>query len=334
MGKAIMIAAVLAAGVLWARYGISGEIHDASALGDLPRIESLLDQEPALANAPGAAGRTPLLYAVEAGKSDAALLLISRGADPKAGDGQGVTALHLAARAGQDGVVKALLAKGAGLEAKDRHGYTPLWYAIMGRNGKSHAATARLLIGAGADQWVAVPGGATPLHAAVLAGSQDLMELLVENSSDMYAEGDVMVGEQELGGVTPVGLAAHRGSVLGIEIMLAGGCDLNTADSRGRTPLMLAAEGLRGKAIVQKLVKEGAKPGARDQQGRTALHHAAMGWKTGAAPLADKEAAVRALVAAGAPVNQADLNGITPLRMAESIGDDGLVKLLSGLGAV
>ncbi|HUT54935.1 MAG TPA: ankyrin repeat domain-containing protein [bacterium] len=336
MSKAIIITAVLAMGLLWARYGISGEIHDVSARGDVARVEALLDQDPALANSPGAAGRTPLLYALEAGRSDVALLLLSRGADARTRDGKGVTALHLAARKGRDDVVKALLAKAAPLEAKDRDGYTPLWYAIMGEAGKSRDATARLLISSGADQWVAVPGGATPLHAAALTASHELMEILVENAADLYAEGDVMVGEELLAGVTPLGLAAYRGSALGIEIMLSGEgeCDLNASDSRGRAPLLLAAQGLTGKAVIEKLIKEGAKPAARDKQGRTALHYAAIAWKTGARGQADKEATVRTLVAAGAPLNQADDNGMTALQLAASAGNDSLVKLLTELGAV
>jgi len=54
------------------------------------------------------------------------------------------------------------------------------------------------------------------------------------------------------------------------ETLLQAGCDVNAADSNGRTPLMYAARYRRG-ATVRLLLERGANIKARDKDGMTAL---------------------------------------------------------------
>ncbi len=98
---------------------------------------------------------------------------------------------------------------------------------------------------------------------------------------------------------------------------------VDRADARGRTPLSRAAE--RGKnAIIEYLLKAGAKVDSKDADGRTPLFHAA---------LAGEAAAVRRLRAAGAKVDPQDIFGDTPLMMAALRGKTAVVRTLLAAGA-
>ena len=58
------------------------------------------------------------------------------------------------------------------------------------------------------------------------------------------------------------------------EVITENGADLERADSRGRTPLILAASLGRGE-LIGPLLERGAKVDARGADGKTALHFAA-----------------------------------------------------------
>ena len=128
-------------------------------------------------------GDTPLFYAMEGGKLDAAMYLINHGADIKAiGDGR-ETLLHCAAM--QDlGLVKYLVEHGLDVNAKNKAGVTPLHHAIC-RNRLDIAA---YLLEHGADIQMAA-ANETPLAVcASLFGTVETMKFLVERGVDFKAQ--------------------------------------------------------------------------------------------------------------------------------------------------
>ncbi|MBR4371039.1 MAG: ankyrin repeat domain-containing protein, partial [Victivallales bacterium] len=128
-------------------------------------------------------GDTPLFYAMEGGKLDAAMYLINHGADIKAiGDGR-ETLLHCAAM--QDlGLVKYLVEHGLDVNAKNKAGVTPLHHAIC-RNRLDIAA---YLLEHGADIQMAA-ANETPLPVCVsMFGTVETLKFLAEKGVDFKAK--------------------------------------------------------------------------------------------------------------------------------------------------
>jgi hypothetical protein len=75
-------------------------------------------------------GFTPLLAAVGHKRIDIALALLDAGADPNAKLSDGKTALHMGGWGNDPRVVDKLVEKGADLNAKDKFGRTPLWRLV------------------------------------------------------------------------------------------------------------------------------------------------------------------------------------------------------------
>ena len=71
-------------------------------------------------------GVTPLMAAAITGQSDAAELLLAKGAKPDIRNNEGSTALHMAAFFGHLEIVKALVAKGADVNVRNERSETPL----------------------------------------------------------------------------------------------------------------------------------------------------------------------------------------------------------------
>ncbi len=124
-------------------------------------------------------GKTPLMFAVEASKTDAGYdlvkLLLRNKADVNMKNGDGNTALHLACIEGSPEAVKLLLDYGADIEAKNNNGFTPLIaasfagrvnvaMALLDRNANVNAKSEKL--------------GWTPLAAAKKKGNTELERLL------------------------------------------------------------------------------------------------------------------------------------------------------------
>ncbi|HYY07719.1 MAG TPA: ankyrin repeat domain-containing protein [Actinomycetota bacterium] len=107
------------------------DVFEAASFGDLDRLTTLLDAEPALVTSYSPDGFTPLHFAAFFGRPEAAALLLARGAAVDA-FGRGWmtgTALHSAAANGDPASVELLLDAGADPAASNEEGRTVLQMA-------------------------------------------------------------------------------------------------------------------------------------------------------------------------------------------------------------
>lgn len=169
------------------------------------------------------------------------------------------------------------------------------------------------------------PGWGTALHEAARSGRADIVELLLENGSDIEAT--------ELEGDTPLHTAVKWGGHEDVvKVLIAHKANVNAGDKDGKTPLWDAtAQGYSN--IVLLLLTNGADINARDKYGNCALSGAVENNRYDIVPL---------LLSHGANPTISDLSGDTMLdraalqdspALAESLlpyyADTNSVKILS-----
>ncbi|MCU0291859.1 MAG: ankyrin repeat domain-containing protein [Thermoanaerobaculaceae bacterium] len=123
------------------------------------------------------------------------------------------------------------------------------------------------------------------------------------------------------------------------ELLLAKGADPNDVDANGE-PLLVHYAMLVRVTPMQFLLAHGARPDVQGkEEGRTALHWAAILEEYEPDGTFDAEmtrratGAAQALLGAGAPIDAADRRGVTPLGGAALLGNLNMVKLLVERGA-
>ena len=159
-------------------------LHAASREHHLKAVQSLL-RHGADVNAPGAWGRTPLLFASVHGRLEAVLCLLEYGADVNAKDkDDDWTSLHLAAAMGHFGIARTLLKKNADTASRGNAGHTPLHLASSNRR----VDIVGLLLGHGANPQARDKEQQTSLHLASASGNVDIAHLLLENGVDVDAK--------------------------------------------------------------------------------------------------------------------------------------------------
>jgi len=283
-------------------------VHEVASSGDIFKLKSLLDADPALVGAKGWFDRTPLHAAADAGSLACVRLLVERGADVNARDSLhsetplfGAVGLlqYKSNRDESNACARFLLEHGADPNVRDTHRReTPLFSAF--------ALDAVLLLKSfGADLdvvssedeyafeshatgvcdpellafWLErgvdvnhVPGFGYPVLVGVLVqlGKKRRSEAEVGQVRALLEYGADTEVAEHLSGNTALHIAAANGRDDLARILLDGGADPNSRNHSGATPLHVAAEKGRAK-VVRLLVKRGADANARDLWERSPL---------------------------------------------------------------
>ena len=207
-------------------------------------------------------GATPLSAAISMRHGPVVDRLLAAGADPEQPMPGGVTPLMLAAALGLPDLVSRLLRAGASVGARDLQGLTPLHcaalFAFTSRERSRVLALFDTLLLADADADAASSAEQTPtlllLGARAEAGASVDEEVLMAALDRLLSEG-VSLTHVEHRGLSALHLAALHGMGRAVERLLREGADPTARDRLGRTPHDLAL--IRGFVDIAALFQPG-----------------------------------------------------------------------------
>jgi ankyrin repeat protein len=176
---------------------------------------------------------------------------------------------------------------------------------------QSDVVLVRRLIGAGANVNASTDNGGTALMFAAIRGDMETQAALIDAGAHVNA----------IGGFdwTALMVASVKGHVAAVRQLLASGADPNLPDIYGWTPLMRAVYEERTEVVQALLEQPEANLNAKNDQGATALHLAAV---------KGNERLARALLLAGANPLIQDRKGRTPALTARAAGHEDMAELL------
>lgn len=176
-----------------------------------------------------------------------------------------------ASKCGDIDAMKRLVLEGASLNTQDSEGNTPLLLCLANEHDDTDGV--RYCLASGADVHIPNHDGDYPIHMAVAANSQEMIELLASHGADINAtqkkERSVVAGK------TPLMLAVFLRNWTAAKTLLSLGADVNKSDSNGLTPLHLAVQS-RNHDAVGLLYHAGADINKRTSRGYTPVHFAEL----------------------------------------------------------
>jgi ankyrin repeat protein len=112
----------------------------------------------------------------------AQLLISKRPRDLDVSDAFGYTPLHIAVHTDDNKVLQMLIERTTNINGQDNKGCSPLHHAMCESN---HEHSARLLLDHGANVDAQNNNGSTPLHLAASKTSEEIVQLLIENTTNI-----------------------------------------------------------------------------------------------------------------------------------------------------
>jgi ankyrin repeat protein len=186
---------------------------------------------------------------------------------------------------------------------------------------KGDAAEIERLIAGGEKPDVQDAHSRTPLHVAAHFGRQAAALALIKGGANPNA-----LDAQKYDIVT---IAAVNNDLPMLKLALDGGCDAKNITSPYQGTALIAAAHLGHAEVVRVLIAAGAPLDHVNNLGWTALMESIVLGNGGK----DHTETLEALVKAGANLNIADRQGITPLGQAKSRGYGEMVRILEAAGA-
>lgn len=266
---------------------------------------------------------------------------LAEGGDPNLTDKSGRSLLMAASANGFDAIVAALLEHKAEVNFQDATGRT----ALMNAAFSGSITTVRLLIGGGANVNLRDIEGRSAYLIASEKGNQKIMNFLKtagsedaklaaqiaesvnapEKKTDKVSEKTSVKkpdSEQDTGAALRA--CVSEGDLEGTIDLISKKADVNGADDKGSTALMIAA-GAGRLDLMKALIEAKADVNAGNAKGVTPLIFAAA---------KGQAKAVILLVKAGANYNARTKNGISALKYATEKGFDDVAAVLKKVGAV
>jgi ankyrin repeat protein len=223
----------------------------------------LLDQG-ASVDARDRIGARPLSHAAKSGHLDMVDLLLARGAPINARNLNGATALYYAAEGGQALVVQRLIERGADVNLTGRSGISPVAAAAYA----SRDSIVAMLLAHGADGRAPDDTGKPPVvYAAAVARLNIVKQLLVNNTDINARYGNDLTLLMWASG--PDENIPEPQAIEVVSYLLDAGARIDDRDDRGRTALMIAAEGGHAE-IANLLLARGADLSLKDKAGKRA----------------------------------------------------------------
>jgi uncharacterized protein len=209
-------------------------------------------------------GARPLSHAARNGHLDMVDLLLARGAPINARNLGGATALYFAAERGHVAVAERLIERGADVKLTGRTGISPVAAAAYAGSD----AIVEMLLGHGADGRAPDETGKPPIVYAAARAKLDIVRRLLARDIDVNARyaNDLTLLMWAAG---PDEKVAESDAVKVVTYLLDVGAHIDDRDVRGRTALMIAAEGGRAE-IANLLLARGADPSLMDNAGKRA----------------------------------------------------------------
>jgi ankyrin repeat protein len=242
---------------------ISLTLFSAVDAGCTDLVTGLLDHGASL-DARDRFGSRPLSHAARSGHLAMVDLLLARGASIDARNLAGATALYFAAEGGQTPIAQRLIERGADVKLTGRSGISPIAAAAYVGND----AIVEALLAHGADERAPDETGKPPLVYAAAGARLDIVKRLLARNIDINARypNELTLLMWASG---PDEKAPEAQAINVVSYLLDAGAHIDDRDDRGRTALMIAAEGGHTE-IANLLLARGADPSLKDKAGKRA----------------------------------------------------------------